>query len=105
MNPKLLMRVTAPALGIRLTLCGACAAGAWYINHLQTNLAGILSRNVRSLQAAQELEIRVRQLRHHTLLYLIDPVPDLLTSIATDQDNIEQDLKDARETAATDAEK
>ncbi len=102
MNPKLLMRVTAPALVIGLTLCGACAAGAWYINHLQTNLAGILSRNVRSLQAAQELEIRVRQLRHHTLLYLVDPEPELLQSVEADHQHFEDDLAVARLYATTD---
>jgi two-component system sensor histidine kinase HydH len=105
MYPKLLIRVTAPALVIGLILLGACLAGAWYINDLQSNLAGVISKNVRSLQAAQELEIRVRQLRHHTLLYLIDPDPDLLRSIATDQENFESALAVARDTATTDEER
>src|SRR5260370_8599753 len=105
MNPKLLLRITAPALVIGLTLFGACLAGAWYINHLQTNLAGIVSRNVRSLQAAQGLEARVRQLRHHTLLYLLDPEPELLTAIAADQQHFEDALGVALETAITDEQK
>jgi signal transduction histidine kinase len=105
MNPKLLLRVTAPALVIGLTLFGACLAGAWYINRLQTNLAGIVSRNVRSLQAAHDLETRVRQLRHHTLLYLLDPEPDLLASVAADQEHFEEALGVARETAITDEQK
>jgi signal transduction histidine kinase len=105
MNPKLLLRVTAPALVIGLTLFGACLAGAWYINRLQTNLVGIVSRNVRSLQAAHDLETRVRQLRHHTLLYLLDPEPELLASIAADQQRFEDALAVARETAITDEQK
>src|SRR5260370_24914679 len=105
MNPKLLLRITAPALVIGLTLFGACLAGAWYINHLQTNLAGIVSRNVRSLQAAHDLETRVRQLRHHTLLYLLDPEPELLTAIAADQHHFQDALSVARETALTDKQK
>src|SRR5689334_16953559 len=91
MNPKLLLRVTAPALVIGLTLFGACVAGAWYINHLQ-----------RSLQAAHDLETRVRQLRHHTLLYLLDPEPELLEEIAADQEHFEDALSVARQTAITD---
>jgi signal transduction histidine kinase len=105
MNPKLLLRVTAPALVIGLTLFAACLAGAWYINHLQTDLAGIVSRNVRSLQASHDLETRVRQLRHHTLLYLLDPEPELLAAIATDQQRFEEALEVARETAITDEQK
>jgi len=105
MYPKLMIRVTAPALIIGLILLGACLAGAWYINRLQTDMAGIISRNVRSLQAAFKLEIRVRQLRHHTLLYLIDPEADLLKAIAEDHENFEMDLADARATAVTDDEK
>jgi CHASE3 domain sensor protein len=104
MYPKLLIRVTAPALVIGLILLGACLAGAWYINRLQTSMAGIISQNVRSLQAAQELEICVRQLRHHTLLYLMDPDPELLRSVAADQQHFEDTLDIARETAATDEE-
>jgi two-component system, NtrC family, sensor histidine kinase HydH len=105
MNPKLLLRVTAPALLIGLILLGACLAGAWYINRLQTKMAGLLSRNVRSLQAAQELEIRVRRLRHHTLLYLVDPEPELLKSVQADHNHIEDDLNVAKETATTDDQK
>jgi signal transduction histidine kinase len=94
MNPKLMLRVTAPALVIGLALFGACLAGAWYINHLQ-----------RSLQAAHDLETRVRQLRHHTLLYLLDPEPELLDAIAADQQHFEDALRVARQTAISDKQK
>ena len=70
MNPNLLFRITAPAVLIGLALLGACLAGAWYIHRLQTNMSALLTQNVRSLQAGEELEIRVRQLRFHTLVYL-----------------------------------
>ena len=74
-NPKILIRVTAPAVVIGL-LFRACLVGVFYVTRLQANMSDILSRNVASLQAAQELEIRVRQLRFHNLLYLIwNPVP------------------------------
>jgi hypothetical protein len=62
MNPNLLLRITAPAVLIGLALLGACLAGAWYIQRLQSNVTSLLTQNVRSLQAAQELEKRVREL-------------------------------------------
>ena len=81
MNPKILLRVTAPAVVIGLLLFAACLVSVFYVTRLQANMTDILSRNVASLQAAQELEIRVRQLRFHNLLYLMEPDPAELQSI------------------------
>ena len=96
MSHKILVRVTAPAVVIGLLLFAACLASIGYISHLQYNLNTILSRNVASLQAAQELEIRVRQLRHHNLLYLMDPARGDLGVIATDEREFEKALDAAR---------
>ena len=85
MNHRLFLRVTAPALAVGLLLFGACFAGIRYINRLETNLTTVLSDNVASAQAAQELEISVRQLRYHSILYLTQPVEARLTPIETDQ--------------------
>ena len=73
MNRKLLIQVSGPTVLIGLVLFIACLVSAWWISRLQRNLARILSREVTSLQAAQELEIRVRSLRFHSFLNLIDP--------------------------------
>jgi signal transduction histidine kinase len=62
-------------------------------------MAANLAENVASLQAAQELEIRVRQLRFHCFLYLIDPTPKRLEPIAIDEQNFEAALARARESA------
>jgi two-component system, NtrC family, sensor histidine kinase HydH len=105
MNSKLLLRITAPAVLIGLVLIGACFAGVWYIQRLQSNLTGVLMQNVRSLQAAQELEIRVRQLRYHTLVYLADPSELNLQPVAADQRNFEQALSVVRQTATSDDQK
>jgi hypothetical protein len=82
MRSRLLLRVTAPAVAIGLVLFAACLASICYIHRLQTSLAEALDENVASLRAAQELEIRVRQLRFHNLLYLTDPRPDRLSAIS-----------------------
>ena len=105
MNRKILIQMTAPTVLIGLVLFTACLASVWYINHLQTNLASILSKNVTSQQAAQELEIEVRRLRFHSFLYVIDPSPERLTPIADDHKRFEAALDIARQSAATAEEK
>src|SRR5262245_8768866 len=107
MNQRLLIRVTAPAVVIGLLLLATCLASIRYINRLQSNLADILPENVTSLQAAQELEIRVRQLRFHTLLYLLDPAKAQarVKLIEQDQARFEAALKKVRQGSTTDKEK
>jgi signal transduction histidine kinase len=101
MNRQLLLRVTAPAVALGLALCAACAAGVWYVARLQANLSDALSRNVASLQSGLELQIRIRQLRLHSLLYLMDPSETRLGPIAQDERNFEQALAVTRATATT----
>ena len=105
LNSKILLRVTAPTVVIGALLFGACLISVGYISQLQTNLTNILSQNVASLQAAQELEIRVRQLRHHNLLYLMAPNPDDLNDIDTDQQHFTEALDVARKASNTDEER
>src|SRR3954451_23534568 len=85
MNRKILFQVAAPALLIGLLLVGACLVSAWSIHRLQTGLANILSDNVASIQAARDLENKVRQLRYHSLLYLLKPTGDSLGQIRRDE--------------------
>jgi hypothetical protein len=54
--------------------------------------AMILVRNVTSLQAAEELEIRVQQLRFHSFLNLIDPKEDRKKAIEEDYGRFEAAL-------------
>ena len=99
MNRRLLFQVTLPAVVIGTVLLGACLVNAWYISRLQNNLANILSENVASLKAAQELEIRVRQLRFHSFVYLLDPLPARLEPIEKDHERFEEALRLAQTSA------
>jgi signal transduction histidine kinase len=99
MNRRLFFQVAGPALVIGLVLLGACLASAWYINRLQNNLASILSQNVSSLRAAQELEIKLRQLRFHSFLYVIDPTHAPKRPMREDHAGFEAALRRARELA------
>src|SRR5260370_27357951 len=68
-------------------------------------MTGVLTQNVRSLQAAQELEIRVRQLRFHTLIYLSEPTAERLKPVEKDQQHFEEALDVVRQTATTEEQK
>jgi signal transduction histidine kinase len=61
-----------------------------------------LSQNVANLQAAQELEIRLRQLRFHSFVYLVDPSPARFDVIQNDHKNFEAALELAKMSAYSD---
>jgi two-component system, NtrC family, sensor histidine kinase HydH len=98
MNHSLLLRVTAPAVAVGVLLLATCLAGVSYINRLHRNLADVISQNVTSMQAAQRLERRVRELRFDNMLFIADPTPGRLTSIDADEEGFEADLVAARAT-------
>jgi signal transduction histidine kinase len=103
-NRRLLIQVSTPAVVIGVLLLGVCLASGWYINRLQKNMATILSQNVASLQAAQGLELHIRQLRYHSFVYLIDPRPERLDPVKEDNEKFEEALLLAK-ASANDAEK
>src|SRR5205823_12820181 len=87
-------------LGVGLVMLGICAIGVRSINQLQSNLANILNEKVISLRAAQELEIKLRQLRFHFLAFVADPTDERATLIQDDHKGFEEALRRAK-TAAT----
>src|SRR5271170_4499861 len=99
MNRKVFIQIALPGLIVGAILLGTCLVSAWYINRLQANLSQVLSREVISLEAAQELEISVRQLRYHCFLYLTEPnhltepTKDLLAKIDNDNQGFEKALE------------
>src|SRR6516162_8810226 len=105
MNRNLLVRFTIPSLVIDLSFFAACLISIRYIHRLQTDLTDVLKENVASVQAAQELQIRVRQLRFHNILYLLEPKDERLRSVTDDQKHFEDSLTRAREASRTAEEK
>jgi signal transduction histidine kinase len=102
MKRKLLLRITVPSVVFGVFLFAACLLSIRYIHRLQSNLAEILNQNVTSMQAVQELEIQVRQLRFHTFLYLLKPQPERLLRIEDAQTKFEAALDRVREISTTD---
>jgi signal transduction histidine kinase len=96
MNRRILIPITAPAVVIGALLLAACLVSVGYIDRLRLDLTQILNENVASLQAAEQLEIRVRQLRYHSLLYLLTPRPVHLEPIAEDRRLFQEALENVR---------
>src|SRR5262249_41369052 len=90
---------------IGLALLGTCLVSAWIVNRLQTNMAQILSQNVTSLEAAQELEVNVRRLRFQCFRYLADPerarLDAALAEVASTNEEFRRALTRAKESAHT----
>ncbi len=54
-------------------LAAACLASTWYINRLQADLAKAIGHDVARMNAADELQVQLRHLRFHSLVYTADP--------------------------------
>jgi signal transduction histidine kinase len=102
MNRRILIQVTTPGVIIGLLLFLACLGSAWYIDRLQSDMAKVLSRNVTSLQAAQELEIQVHRLRFYLFLNILDPKSEARqSSVDQDHERFEDALRKVCMTAHT----
>ena len=102
MNRRILIQVTTPGAIIGLLLFATCLGSAWYIDRLQTNMSKLLSQNVTSLQAAQALENRVRQLRFDSFVNFMDPTRQARRNrIHEDHIGFEEAIQSARAAAYT----
>src|SRR5262245_53676357 len=81
MTPRILLRVTAPALLVGLVLVALSLGSAWSIHRLQGNLGSILTTNVASVQASLDLQNSLRKLRYQSLLYLVHPTPEVMAEV------------------------
>jgi two-component system sensor histidine kinase HydH len=102
MHRRTLYQAAFPAIAIGLVLLAACLASLWSINRLQENMATILSRSVRSLEAAGEMEIKLRQLRFHAFVYAMDPdnsTKDRWAEVEKDHRGFEAALEISRKVA------
>ena len=105
MSRRLFIRVVTPAVLVGLFLLAVSLTGAWTVSRLQRNLSGILTENVTSLEAAQELEIQLRQMRYHALLHVIAPSPARWRAVEKDRRQFEAALEQAQRSANLDEEK
>lgn len=105
MKHKILLQVAAPAIVTGLALVVTGLGSAWSIHRLQANLGSIVKESVASAQASLELEGGIRQLRYHSLLYLIRPTPEVLHQIEKDEREFEDAFSRAEQAATLAEEK
>jgi signal transduction histidine kinase len=102
---RLLLQVTLPAVLVGLGLLVGSLLGVWSIHRLQQNRARLLSSNVRSLLVAQKMEVRLRQVRAHSILYVVEPTTQRRQVYLEDCRQFEETLAAARELAELPSEK
>lgn len=71
MTPSLIGRLTAPVAALALLLLVLAVGSAWYVHNLQKSASELIASNVASMQAAQELEISLREVRTQFTRYLL----------------------------------
>ncbi len=101
MDRKILIRVTGPTVIIGTLLFAACLVSAWFINRSQQSTARILSDNVATLQAAQEMHITLRRLHFHCFVYLVDPDDAVLRDVDQVSRAFQEQLEEAGRSAST----
>jgi signal transduction histidine kinase len=70
---ELFGRYSWPLVSLGGLLAVACLASTWYINRLQSDLARAVRHDAARREAAANLQIRLRQLRFHSLMFAADP--------------------------------
>jgi signal transduction histidine kinase len=82
MASRLVARITAPILAISGLLLAAGVVGAWYVQRMQRNVSENLIWNVRTMRAAEELEIALREVGRRLHLFRITGHREHLQAIA-----------------------
>src|SRR5581483_519767 len=104
MRHKLPLQVIAPVAVLGGFVLAASMAGAWYVDRLQSNRVKILLQDVASMHTAQDLEVELRQLRYHAMLYLLKPAPERLEKVQEDHGKVLESLRQAQDLADTQSE-
>jgi signal transduction histidine kinase len=85
MRHLFLSRYSGPFIALGGLLALACLASTWYINRLQSDLARAVHHDAARLEAAEEIQILLRQLRLHSLVATAAPSESRLDSVAEDR--------------------
>jgi len=104
MSRSLMVRVTAPVMASSALLLLVGFLTAWYVHRLQQRVSDMVSINVASLRAAEEIEIALLEVRSQLDLFLITGNMQHLDKIPRLQKNVETWLLAAERVATTERE-
>jgi signal transduction histidine kinase len=99
MASRLIVRITAPILAISGLLLAAGVVGAWYVQRMQRNVSENLLWNVRTMRAAEELEIALREVGRQLHLFRITNDRRHLREIARARPDVDHWFAEARRLA------
>ena len=105
MNARFVLRVTAPMIGVSLLLLAVGVVSAWYVHSMQKENSGLLARDMASMLAAEDLEIRMREVRSKLNFFLRTGDRAYLTKIPALRRTTERLLTTAKQSAETNREK
>jgi signal transduction histidine kinase len=101
MRLRTVSRITIPIAAVSLLLLVVGASGAWYVHTLQRRSSQILTVNVASIIAAEELELQLREIRFELHQFLITQDPAHLSAAVQRKDEVERQRKIAEGVAVT----
>jgi signal transduction histidine kinase len=101
MTAHLMFRMTAPLLVISGLLLAVGVGAASYVQRLQQNASEILTVNVASMRAAEELEIGLREVRNHLDRFLLTKNREHLERVAFLRGETDHWLNEADRLATT----
>ncbi len=93
--------VAGPVAGVSALLVVIAVGSAWYIRSIQESVANMLTENVTSMRAAQELELSLRDLRSQGVRYLITGDAAMLEPIPRLRERVMEALKQSESHALT----
>jgi signal transduction histidine kinase len=101
MSKRLMMRITAPTVAISLLLLAVGVGAAWYVQRSQKDISGALRRNIRSMRAAEEIEIDIREARTQLDHFLLSGDRKYLDAVPAVRPEIDRWLTEASRCAIT----
>lgn len=96
---KLIWRLAIPVGLLNLLLASVAVGAAWYVHALQRSSTQIYENNLRSIRAAEELEIAVREIRRMWVQFLLAGENTSYPQMLELQRNAEHWLNEARSLA------
>ena len=86
-----------PFVGLGGLVAVACLASTWYINRLQSDMARAVRDDVARMEDADELQLRLRHLRFHSVMAAADPTEARKKILDEDRKQVVIALADVRE--------
>lgn len=101
MTTQLLSRLMAPVAVLSILLLLASFGSAWYVRRMQRSVSDVMTNNVESVRAAQELEISIRETRTQFDRFLITLDKDHLEPVPRMRERTAEALTAVVKTATT----